>query len=304
MIWSKKPSFRSCHSPPMPGSPFTRSGDRDMSIAVYAGGRSNGSPSAEAKPHLDGATLMLALRALNTPDPCEIFVVWMLRDRRTPARSVGSRAGAGKGNESQSPGSGLEWLGMMGNGGIGGCADHGVGGTGSERERIPEVGDAGVRRRGTETGLIGEGQSGREVCILEKAVIVATREFFDSVAGEKAGHEIQASTTNLNASRIPLVRTYMLSVARPPDGMTNSLSLGTMPRLLDRHRCSPHNGGLVCSNAIGRVASEVRGNWRKGGCLKIIPARTSGKDTIVEERIRWASVLPVAWLSSVKNPIN
>lgn len=94
------PSFQSCHSLPMPGSPFTRSGESDMSIAVYAGGRSNGSPSAEAKPDLDEATLMLALLARTTPDPGEIFVVRMLRDRPTPARSVGSRAGAGKGNGS------------------------------------------------------------------------------------------------------------------------------------------------------------------------------------------------------------
>ncbi|KAH9007992.1 hypothetical protein EDB84DRAFT_1447213 [Lactarius hengduanensis] len=246
-----------------------------MSIAVYAGGRSNGSPSPEAKPDLDGATLMLALVARTTPDPCEIFVVRMLRDRPTPARSVGSRAGAGEGNGSHvatrgrrkrsedgcrivivvepGPGSGdagLEWLGMMGNGGIGGFADNGVGGTGSGRVCILEVGDAALRREGTETGLIGEGRSCREAThgyrsILEKAVIVATREFFDSVAGKKAGHERRVTTTNPNASRIPLVRTYMLSVALPRDhrcGMTNGLSLGTMPRLR----------GLGCSNAIDR----------------------------------------------------
>ncbi len=65
-----------------------------MSIAVYAGGRSNGSPSPEAKPDLNGATLMLALLALKTPDPYEMFVVRMLRDRphtctfgRGPCRS-------------------------------------------------------------------------------------------------------------------------------------------------------------------------------------------------------------------------
>ncbi|KAI9437522.1 hypothetical protein H4582DRAFT_2077103 [Lactarius indigo] len=52
-----------------------------MSIAVYAGGQSNGSPSAEVKPGLDWETLMLALLALNTPDSCEIFVVRMLRNR-------------------------------------------------------------------------------------------------------------------------------------------------------------------------------------------------------------------------------
>ena len=87
----------------MPGSPFTprsRSGELSVSIAVYAGGRSNGSPSPEAKPDLNGATLMLALLALKTPDPCEMFVVRMLRDRPTPARSAGARAGAGKGKGS------------------------------------------------------------------------------------------------------------------------------------------------------------------------------------------------------------
>ncbi|KAH9017548.1 hypothetical protein EDB84DRAFT_1442746 [Lactarius hengduanensis] len=151
----------------MPGSPFTRGGERDMSIAVYGGGRSNGSPSAEAKPDLDEATLMLALLARTTPDP---WVRWCRK----------ARPGSGD--------AGLEWLGMMGNGGIGGFVDNGVGGMGSEP----------LRREGTETGLIGEGRSCREVCaeathgyrsILEKAVIVATREFFDSVAGKKAGHE-------------------------------------------------------------------------------------------------------------------
>ena len=43
---------------------------------------------------------------------------------------------------------------MMGNGGTGGFADDGVGGTGSERECILEVGDVVVRRKGTVTGLI------------------------------------------------------------------------------------------------------------------------------------------------------
>ncbi|KAH9170913.1 hypothetical protein EDB89DRAFT_1907381 [Lactarius sanguifluus] len=104
-------------------SPFTRSGECDMSIAVYTGGRSNGSPSVETKPDLDGATPMLALLARNTPDPCEIFV----------DRDLG---GGGRGGvEEPGPGSGdagLAWLGMMGNGGIGGFVDNGVGGTGGE----------------------------------------------------------------------------------------------------------------------------------------------------------------------------
>jgi hypothetical protein len=63
-----------------------------MSSALYAGGRSNGSPS----PDLDGATLALALLTA-VADPCEMFVVRMLRDRPTPARWAGAPAGAGKG---------------------------------------------------------------------------------------------------------------------------------------------------------------------------------------------------------------
>ncbi|KAH9170902.1 hypothetical protein EDB89DRAFT_2243788 [Lactarius sanguifluus] len=153
----------------MPGSPFIRSRERDMSIAVYAGGRSNGSPSPEAKPDLDGATLMLMLLARNTQDPCEILVVRMLRDRPTTARSVGSRVGAGKENGSLS------------------------------RSRVATRG----RRKHSEDGCwivnVVEATRGYRN-ILEKAVIVATREFFDSVAGKKAGHEMQATTKNPNVS--------------------------------------------------------------------------------------------------------
>ena len=53
----------------------------------------------------------------------------------------------GSGNE------GLERLGIMGNVGTGSFAYGRVGGMGSEREYILEVGDAVVRREGTETGL-------------------------------------------------------------------------------------------------------------------------------------------------------
>ncbi|KAI9429978.1 hypothetical protein H4582DRAFT_2133982 [Lactarius indigo] len=75
-------------SPPMTWSPFTGSEDHVMSIVVYAGGKSNGSPSVEVKPGLNLVTLMLALLALNTPDPCGIFVVRMLRD--PPAGAEGN----------------------------------------------------------------------------------------------------------------------------------------------------------------------------------------------------------------------
>ena len=71
-----------------------------MSTTLYAGGRSNGSPSSEAKPDLDVATPMLALLALSAAGSCEMFVVRMLRDRPTPPRSTGARAGAGKVNGS------------------------------------------------------------------------------------------------------------------------------------------------------------------------------------------------------------
>jgi hypothetical protein len=50
-------------------------------MSLYAGGRSNGSPS----PDLGGATLALALLTA-AADPCEMFVVRMLRDQPTPAR--------------------------------------------------------------------------------------------------------------------------------------------------------------------------------------------------------------------------
>ncbi|KAI9437487.1 hypothetical protein H4582DRAFT_2129352 [Lactarius indigo] len=123
-----------------------------VSIAVNARGKSNGSPSAEFKPGLDWATLMLALLALNTPDPCEIFVVRMLRDR--PART-------GPGPEPK-----------------------GIGGSG----RVTSKAAHGYRS------------------ILEKAVVVATREFFDSASGKKTGHETQATVTIPNALRISLIR--------------------------------------------------------------------------------------------------
>lgn len=48
---------------------------------------------------------------------------------------------------------------MMGNGGTGGFVDEGVGGMGSERECILEVGDAVVRREGID-GL----REGRRSC--------------------------------------------------------------------------------------------------------------------------------------------
>jgi len=47
---------------------------------------------------------------------------------------------------------GEERLGMMGNGGIGGFVDDGVGGMGSDLECRLEVGDV-ARRKGIETGL-------------------------------------------------------------------------------------------------------------------------------------------------------
>jgi hypothetical protein len=66
-----------------------------MSSTLYAGGRSNRSPSPEADADLD-ESLMLALLALKVADSCEeMFVVRMLRDRPTP-RSAGTRAGGGK----------------------------------------------------------------------------------------------------------------------------------------------------------------------------------------------------------------
>ena len=74
-----------------------------MSSALYAGGRSNGSPSPGAVAGLDGATLMLALLALNTTDPCEMFVVRMLRDRPTPVGWTGAPAGSGIGKGSPAP---------------------------------------------------------------------------------------------------------------------------------------------------------------------------------------------------------
>jgi len=65
-----------------------------MSSTLYAGGRSNESPSLEVG--LDGASLMLALLALNTADSCEMFVVRIVRDR------FGPWAGAGKTMSSRS----------------------------------------------------------------------------------------------------------------------------------------------------------------------------------------------------------
>ena len=89
--FKKSPAFY--HSP----SPLTAlncSGERAISSTLYAGGRSNGSPSPEADADLDEA-LMLALLALKAADSCEeMFVVRMLKDRPTP-RSAGDRAGGG-----------------------------------------------------------------------------------------------------------------------------------------------------------------------------------------------------------------
>ncbi|KAI9455252.1 hypothetical protein BJY52DRAFT_1224740 [Lactarius psammicola] len=45
-----------------------------MSSAQYAGGRPKGPPSPEAKPDPGGATLIPTPLALNTVDPCEMFV--------------------------------------------------------------------------------------------------------------------------------------------------------------------------------------------------------------------------------------
>jgi hypothetical protein len=59
-----------------------------MSTALYAGGRSNGSPSPEAD--LDGASLMLALLALIIPPFFrEMFVVRIVRDRVIPCPGAG-----------------------------------------------------------------------------------------------------------------------------------------------------------------------------------------------------------------------
>ena len=52
-----------------------------ISSTLYAGGRSNGSPSSEARPDLDEASLILALLVLSTAGSGEIFVDRMLRDR-------------------------------------------------------------------------------------------------------------------------------------------------------------------------------------------------------------------------------
>ncbi|KAI9437494.1 hypothetical protein H4582DRAFT_2057857 [Lactarius indigo] len=116
----------------------------------------------------------------------------------------------------------LEWLSTMGNGRIGGFVDSGVGGTGSERDFILEVGDAGARREGIDAELMGEGRSRgkyvqrqgavgvvviypmRLVCVttsktahgyrrtLEKTVNVATRGCFDSAAGKRMGNECKS----------------------------------------------------------------------------------------------------------------
>jgi hypothetical protein len=103
-------------------------------------------------------------------------------------------------------------------------------------------------------------------------------------------HERQATATSPNASHIPPVRTYMLSVASPSNyrcGMTDGLSLETKLRLLG-HLCPPHsvNGShrsreLICSTAIVRSLEwcveellrrgfQMIGSWKKGGRLKTI----------------------------------
>lgn len=58
------------------------------------------SPSPKAKPDLEGATLMIAILELKTAESCRMFVVRMLRDRLTPARSTAAltRAGEAKGS--------------------------------------------------------------------------------------------------------------------------------------------------------------------------------------------------------------
>jgi hypothetical protein len=87
----KKPSFLFRH-PPSALTALNGSGERAKSTTLYAGGRSNRSPSPEAETDLD-ESLTLALLALKAADSCEeMLVVRMLRDRPTP-RSAGARAG-------------------------------------------------------------------------------------------------------------------------------------------------------------------------------------------------------------------
>ncbi|KAH9003239.1 hypothetical protein EDB83DRAFT_2324396 [Lactarius deliciosus] len=151
----------------------------------------------------------------------------------------------------------------MGNGGIGGFADNGVGGTGSERE-----GQEATLNEEFQPGPVGKCQCALR-SILEKAVIVATREFFDSVAGKKAGHETQATTTNPNASRIPL-REWLSCLARA--GM------------LERHRSIPGVASEVCRRAATSGVPDER-ELEEGRPFEDNTPRTSRKDTIVEARM-------------------
>ncbi|KAI9429975.1 hypothetical protein H4582DRAFT_2133980 [Lactarius indigo] len=184
MIWSEKkesPAFGLVFAADA-RVPSTSSRERAMSIGLYPGGRSNRSPSPEAKPDLDGTTLMLALLALNTPDLSTDVSLLRLRE--------GDYRDGGSGD------AGLEWLSMTSNRGTGGFVNNGVRGTGSEHECIPKVAH-GYR------------------IALEKTVNVATRGSFNSVAWTKKAHETQATTMILNALRIS--RTYTPSVAPPCD---------------------------------------------------------------------------------------
>ncbi|KAI9437470.1 hypothetical protein H4582DRAFT_2057841 [Lactarius indigo] len=207
-----------------------------MSIAVYASGRSNGwSPSPEAKPHLDEATRMIELLALNTPGLCKMLVAhlrvwpglglkpvedmemkWIMHAcgiiwwELTGGWGVVEEPGLGLGNAR------LGWLSTMGNGRIGSFVDSGVGVMGSKR----------VQCEGIEARYIGEGRSngkyvqrqgavGVVVIHLVRLVCVTT---LKAVHGhnstlEKTGHERQVTTMNPNASHIPLILTYILSVA-------------------------------------------------------------------------------------------
>ena len=107
----------------------------------------------------------------------------------------------GSGNE------GLERPGIMGNVGTGSFVYDRVGGMGSEREYILEVGDAVVRREGTETRLI-EGCRSCQIAYeevgsggnaSERIITMTVGEFFfNPDAGKKTRHEMQATETNPN----------------------------------------------------------------------------------------------------------
>src|SRR6267378_2291206 len=92
MIGSKSPAVCLIVRLRHPSTARNYTGERAMSSAVYAGGRSNKSPSPDLKSVLEGVTLMLALLALNA---CEMFVVRILRDRPTPTRCPGEGKGEG-----------------------------------------------------------------------------------------------------------------------------------------------------------------------------------------------------------------